>query len=418
MNHFSPDQCERIITIGGGKGGVGKSIVSANLAVHLARRGIRVALVDADLGAANLHSLLGIRHAGATLHDFVDGRVTSLSDLLRGTPWPSLQLIVGSYGLAAPPDLAPAPLARLLDALPTLPADVVIVDIGAGTSAWLIDTFLAGDLGLVVVNPELSALQNAYSFLKLAVYQSIRRHRTAIGLPAGHELLSGDATARLSQKLSALTVTDPAVGRALSDHLAGFRAAMVGNRIMHPREESAVLGAARMAEDFLTTRVPVLAHLPESRALFRAVRRGQPGLWGSEGMGALERLTQAILSYEGRAFPGPSADDDNAAVDAPAPTPTAERRRAPRSSVDYSVQLATGRTVFPGRMLDISDCGALLECQVPLRPDDDLSIRRHTARGVQSVRATVRRYRRKHPFHLYGVEFLTPGRWAGVFSDV
>ena len=68
---------------GGGKGGVGKSLVCSAVATELARSGRRVVLLDADLGAANLHTLLGVVHPSATLDDFWSGRVANLEQQTR-----------------------------------------------------------------------------------------------------------------------------------------------------------------------------------------------------------------------------------------------------------------------------------------------------------------------------------------------
>jgi len=93
----------RIFAVGGGKGGVGKSIVASNLALALAATGQRVAVVDLDLGGANLHTLFGISRPRATLADFVRGDVTELSELLSPTSVPDVALISGARAL---PDMA------------------------------------------------------------------------------------------------------------------------------------------------------------------------------------------------------------------------------------------------------------------------------------------------------------------------
>ena len=85
----------RIVAVGGGKGGVGKSTVAANLALAIGRLGHRVALVDADLGAANLHTMLGALHPASTLSDFLDQTVDSL-DAVRLNVGPNVDLIPGS----------------------------------------------------------------------------------------------------------------------------------------------------------------------------------------------------------------------------------------------------------------------------------------------------------------------------------
>ena len=77
-------RARRILSVGGGKGGIGKSLISANLAIALARRGKRVVLVDADLGGANLHTTLGLDLPRRTLSDFIDRKVERLEEVEIG----------------------------------------------------------------------------------------------------------------------------------------------------------------------------------------------------------------------------------------------------------------------------------------------------------------------------------------------
>src|SRR5512133_2159016 len=78
-------RARRIIAVGGGKGGIGKSMISANLGIALAGRGKRVVMVDADLGGANLHTTLGIDVPKRTLTDFIERRVKRMEDVITPT---------------------------------------------------------------------------------------------------------------------------------------------------------------------------------------------------------------------------------------------------------------------------------------------------------------------------------------------
>jgi MinD-like ATPase involved in chromosome partitioning or flagellar assembly len=78
--------------IGGGKGGVGKSVLTLALSIWLAKLGRKVIVVDADLGGANLHILLGIRYPSVTLQDFIGRKVDRLDDVLIDTPHKNLRL--------------------------------------------------------------------------------------------------------------------------------------------------------------------------------------------------------------------------------------------------------------------------------------------------------------------------------------
>ena len=79
-----------ILAIGGGKGGVGKSVISANIGYCLSRLGHKVICLDSDLGGANLHTLLGIKYPPKTLHDYFQKKVQSLEDIVIKTDFPNL----------------------------------------------------------------------------------------------------------------------------------------------------------------------------------------------------------------------------------------------------------------------------------------------------------------------------------------
>ena len=164
----------RLIAIGSGKGGVGKTFVTANLATALARLGKRVVAVDVDLDAANLHTCLGVPAPQRSLADFVSEREEDLGKLLVDTPLPNLKLIGATHGNLA--DAQPSHLrrVRLVRGLRQLDADIVLLDLGAGAHASVLDYFLVSDDGILVLQPEPTSVENAYSFLRAAFYRRMR----------------------------------------------------------------------------------------------------------------------------------------------------------------------------------------------------------------------------------------------------
>ena len=88
-----------IWTIGGGKGGSGKSFLTVNMGICLSKLGVRVVLIDADLGGANLHTFLGISPPTLSLSDFIKKRVSHLREVLIPTAIPNLQLLTGAQDL-------------------------------------------------------------------------------------------------------------------------------------------------------------------------------------------------------------------------------------------------------------------------------------------------------------------------------
>jgi flagellar biosynthesis protein FlhG len=164
----------RLLAIGGGKGGVGKTFVTANLATALARLGKRVIVVDVDLDGANLHTCLGVPSPRRSLADFVSEREEDLGKLLVDTPLPNLKLIGATHANLA--DAQPSHLrrVRLVRGLRQLDADLVLLDLGAGAHASVLDYFLVSDDGILVLQPEPTSVENAYSFLRAAFYRRMR----------------------------------------------------------------------------------------------------------------------------------------------------------------------------------------------------------------------------------------------------
>ncbi len=146
----------RIITIGGGKGGVGKSIISSNLAVAMAQNGHRVVLVDCDLGAANQHVLFGIDRPQLGLQALIDRTIDSLVPAMTPTALPNLHLVAGTGASVGAANISHGEKQRIMKKIRALDADVVIVDVGAGVSFNVLDFFELGSQRLLVVTPQVT----------------------------------------------------------------------------------------------------------------------------------------------------------------------------------------------------------------------------------------------------------------------
>lgn len=155
----------RVIVLSFGKGGVGKTNLSVNLALALADRHRRTILFDADLGMANVDVLLGGAGKG-TLQDVLAGR-KRLEEILspRGE---YLAIVPGGSGVAELARLDDAGVSRLVTALKTLEhqADFILVDTGAGIGPAVLNFALAADEVLLVTTPEPTALTDAYGLIK------------------------------------------------------------------------------------------------------------------------------------------------------------------------------------------------------------------------------------------------------------
>lgn len=161
----------RVVCVTSGKGGTGKSLVSTNLAIAVARRLERVALVDADLGLANDHLLLGVHPEGHLLHLLEADR--DVADLLTPTPY-GFRLLSGGSGVHELAALAPRELFRLIRKLERLrkASDFVIVDTSAGIGPQTLLFLYASREIVLVVTPDLSSMTDGYAIIKTLLHRS------------------------------------------------------------------------------------------------------------------------------------------------------------------------------------------------------------------------------------------------------
>ncbi len=164
-----------LVPVAGGKGGVGKTVLTANLGVALAALGRKVVLADLDLGASNLHSLVGMKNSRMGIGGYAHRGVNRLEELLVETSYPGLSLIAGDALLPGTANIPWWFKKKILGELAALPADITLIDLGAGSSYNTIDFFLSSRSGIIVTTPEPTAMVNAYSFLKNVYYRLLFR---------------------------------------------------------------------------------------------------------------------------------------------------------------------------------------------------------------------------------------------------
>jgi flagellar biosynthesis protein FlhG len=164
----------RIMAVTSGKGGVGKTFLSANLAAALAKLGQRVLVLDADLGLANLDVVLNL-HPKITLHDVFTGKV-HLEDAILPAPGGFSVLLAGS-GLVEYSRLTPEVREQLQRIIDTLAPrfDHILLDTGAGISDVVLYAVSLADDVLVLATPEPTSMTDAYATIKVLATQQQRR---------------------------------------------------------------------------------------------------------------------------------------------------------------------------------------------------------------------------------------------------
>ncbi len=166
-----------IIPVASGKGGVGKTMLCANIGLALAAQAKSTVLVDLDLGGANLHTLLGVnnRHEGIGDLIYSKDRDLTVGSLIIPTDHHRVFLVPGDGLIPGTANLPSFRKKKLQTDLHSLVSDFVIVDLSSGSSYNTVDFFLLSKSGIVVVTPETTSILNAYSFLKTAVWRLLYR---------------------------------------------------------------------------------------------------------------------------------------------------------------------------------------------------------------------------------------------------
>jgi len=241
-----------VIAITSGKGGVGKSNMSVNLAIHLAAAGKKVVLLDADLGLANADVLCNVSLPSNLAH--VIARKKELADVLIDAPG-GFKLIGGASGLARMAYLTDFDRQRLVSALGELEqqCDVILIDTGAGISPNVLSFTRCADHVLVVTTPEPTAITDAYAVVKV---------------------LSKDGA--MDRRVSLLVNQVRSAGEA---------------RVVHER-------IAKVAKQFLNVKVFDAGYVLHDEAVVNAVRRRTPFVVGAPRSAAAQCIAHLAMRLE------------------------------------------------------------------------------------------------------------------------
>ncbi len=165
----------KIYPIGGGKGGVGKSFITANLGVLLARQKRRVLLIDLDLGGPNLHTFFRADSLKTGLGDFIRKNVNSLDQVAAPTNIENLFIINSRDCYFESANLPHAQKVKLINAIRKLDYDYILLDLGAGTDFNTLDFFLTSNEGIFICTPQPTSIENTFLFIKTAFYRRVKQ---------------------------------------------------------------------------------------------------------------------------------------------------------------------------------------------------------------------------------------------------
>lgn len=244
----------QIIPVASGKGGVGKSLLSANLAVALGREGKKVVLADLDLGASNLHLAIG-QNPKSGIGTFLTGG-TEFEEIITPTDYENVSFIAGDSEIPGLSALKASQKNSLIKKFHKLDADFLIIDLGAGTHLTILDMFLLSPQGIVVTAPTVTATLNGYLFLKNAVFRLMAATFKKGSKAADYmsKLRSDSSSLQrlyIPKLIEAIEEVDPENALKLKERLKLFRPRLIMNMIEEPKDADKAQKIRRSCQQYL-----------------------------------------------------------------------------------------------------------------------------------------------------------------------
>lgn len=302
-SHFPQEGKKFTWAIGGGKGGTGKTFLAANLGIQLTRLGRPTVIVDADLGGANLHTCLGIKAPKATIADFINRNISSLSDLVLETSIEGLHIISAARDVFEIANPTFQQKERLIREIKKLPFEFIIIDVGGGSSFNVVDFFLCADTGITVACPEPTSVENAYRFLKSALLRKL--YRTADGRYLKETIrgalsdANGKEIKTIHDFIQQVKPYNGVVAERLELALNQFQPLLILNQSRN--EDDSLLGQSieDIARKYLGVELSFLGAIPYDERVHFSVKRFKPLLTeypASQAASSIEAIVNTLLT--------------------------------------------------------------------------------------------------------------------------
>ncbi|HAC32106.1 MAG TPA: ATP-binding protein [Treponema sp.] len=307
----------QIIPIASGKGGVGKSLLSANLAITLGQAGKKVVLADLDLGASNLHLVIGQSSPKKGIGTFLTGE-SSFEEIIQPTEYENVSFIAGDSEIPGLSSLKIFQKNNLIKKFQSLDCDYLIIDLGAGTHLTILDLFLLSPQGIVVTAPTVTATLNGYLFLKNAVFR-LMASSFKKNSPAAQYMkkLKGDSASLqrlyIPKMIEAIREIDPESAKVFSDRMSQFHPRLVMNMIDEPKDADKALKIRRSCQQYLGLDVESLGVMYRDSLQDKALSSRLPVIIYKPNAvisQAIYRIAEKVLQSETLQFEGTFEDID------------------------------------------------------------------------------------------------------------
>ena len=269
-----------ILAIGGGKGGTGKSLITASMGICLADRGNGVLLIDADLGTANLHTFLGLEPPKTSLSDFLAKRKTPISGVITKTGIKNLTLISGAQDMLGIANLSYGQKLRILNNITKLNYQYILLDLGPGTSFNTLDFFLVSHCGILITSPEPTSIENTYRFTKGLLFRYLRK---IINEKVVRSLIDDGIRQRRGQKfgsifdlLEVIEKIEPRLGNTIANHLSTLDIKLIVNQVRTNKDRFIGQRMAIAAKKFFGIPIDFLGNISQDDKVSKGLRQKKP----------------------------------------------------------------------------------------------------------------------------------------------
>ena len=273
---------KKIIAVGGAKGGVGKSMLSANLSIGLALLGKKVVLADLDLGGADVHLYTGVKSLTKTWNDFIDKKVDSISDILTPTAFKGLSLIGGDSSKLGRANIYYLQKLKIIRHLKKLDTDYLVIDLGGQTTYNVLDFFLLADHKIVISGTEPASVLDSYAFVKVVFNRFLERflskHRLLrdIAQQIKDNSLEKSKMYSLEYIFDEVWVRDPEASAELKMEFDKFRLSLILN-MTEGREDLRIAETMqKLVKDKCFLDIEILGTIPFEKVVRQAARRFTP----------------------------------------------------------------------------------------------------------------------------------------------
>lgn len=271
---------KKIWAVGGGKGGVGKSLVSANISICLALMGYKVVAVDLDLGGANLHTCLGVPIPEATLSDYISKKVSSFNDLLVQTPISNLKIISGAQDELGVANLKHMHKNKIISKLQEIDADIILFDLGAGTSFNTIDFFISADRGILVSLPEPTSIENTYRFIKTVYYRRLKMIEGFLDIePLLNQAMNAKITSPQSSPVDMvkkIIELNPEIGMKLKNEINKFTPSIILNQVRSQADIDIGFSMQSVCRRYFGIELDYVGYLDYDASVWQSVKKRRP----------------------------------------------------------------------------------------------------------------------------------------------